>query len=249
MTEENKELAVDENGFTEEMTALDSRQGDIKELDLESGEVTTADPDNENKPDEGAEYWKNKYNRAAADHNDLAQYEALIDELKSRPDVVKVLEEKLSREVAGVEDTDYSSPDYPWGAPDEGDAPKKQAPSPDDLRTQVANERAIQKAQEDVQAFVGTLGDIGVPDHTVDEFLEFLKNPSGTTVQDLWAAYESQSKRVKGENDLPENGRKKKGAKGSPSITDMGGTTDRPNANQYTSHEGGHNYVPDANDL
>lgn len=236
MTEEN--MAEETNS---ELTPIGDDSGEVMELSLESDEGVK--PKAQTVNDEASDYWRRKYEKAQSEANHVSQYQNVITALEGDPDLVNVLEQHISGEI--VSSRNEIDEDDPWGENLTAAKPTPKPVQPDNGLDTREHDAEVAKMQIEIQTFLGGLMDNGVPDHTTDEFLEFLKNPSGVTVQDLWQAYSGKKER----EGKPVQNAKKDKPKGSPSVNDMGGTTDRPEANQYTSHEGGQNYVPGANDI
>lgn len=208
----------------------------VQQEQMPKQETTQANP--------GADYWRNQALLARQEAAELGQYRNIIKALEESPSLVDVLEKHISGEAANVAGSWENADEY-WDSRDEHTdakaepATKGSAPADDGSRN--ATDGLDVKKREEINTFLGMLATQGVPDHAMDAFLQFMNNPSGVTIEDLWAVYNNIQKRTgapgKVEAELPP-----------PPVAAVPGATERPSQDTFKAPDTkGVVYVVDAN--
>lgn len=170
-----------------------------------------AKPPAQGAPDEGLDYWKGE----AAAHREKSErftkFEGLIGYLEQNPQAVDQLEQLIIRgatslaahdDLAAQEHLDGNSPmdehdrlSMELGAEPSAPAQAQGNQPPVDQNELMRRAReqgaAEERARLRFEKFQAELLERGVPEHSVDEFVQFLRNPNELSYYDLFAAYNS----------------------------------------------------------
>lgn len=235
-------------------------------------------------PDEGLDHWKNQ----ALQHREKAEkfkaYEGLIGYLENNPKAVGQLEQMILRgatDMAAHEDlaaqgsqgggelTDEEILANELGAQYEGVPQQAQRQQP-----QVSQETLVARAREEgaaaerarimFQEFQSDLHERGVPEHAIDEFVQFMQNPGALTYHDLFQAWNS-NRVTNGKQPITVSPRQTPQVAQPPSQGDhaqqgqpqspvpvqaMAGESNKPDGQRYQSNEGpDENYVVSPNEI
>lgn len=205
--------------------------------------------------DEGAEYWRKKFEEVKLQNENNAPFVGILDHLKTNPNLVDVLEKHVAGEFVearkqtifdGGEEDAYGNP---IEAEDPEDKPELTTEQRGDIekRARAEGEMAA-KAKIELRQFLSNLMQTGVPDHLADKFVNTLNNPTGFNLADLYAAFENKEARD-GEN---AEGSAPKGKGQTPMgvpVSTAGGSTDKPTGDAYleTQEGDGSNYRSNPN--
>ena len=256
--QENNSQAPD--NWTPEMSAMPEKnqQGVIADPnDQQQAPQYDQRPPTQQEQDEDPAYWRNEFLKTKAENERLSQYQGIIGKLETDPDLVTVLSQHINGEAAALQQQSQSSDSIEDGDIFGVESADAQGYTKADLeKAKRAGETQGQDAariQAEITAVLQTLQSQGVPDHVQKEFIEFMNNPSGTTVMDLYHAFTAQKQRQAPPQGQPPNQSQAPAAppQGQPLAT-MEGGTDRPDgedAKRYVPIEGGVGYTGDPNAL
>ena len=258
MTDSNEKLSNPE-GWTDDMRPLPEVlvKTPVFGVDDTSGQpvVTPA----EETVDEGAEYWRKKFEEANTQNEKDAPYKTILNRLKEDGDLVSVLEQHISGEMVelqqtktifdGDEEDEYGNPIKP----DEQNQPnaKSGEPTAGDVETIRKQARMEAQAEMELKQFVTNLMTVGgVPDHVADKFVHTIHNPTGFNVADLYAAFMNKETRESAVV-VSENKREEKQTPMGVPVTSAGGATDKPTGDRFkeTPDSDGQNFVTNPNVL
>ena len=240
--------------------------------------------------EEGLDNWKNQ----ALQHREKAQrfqtYEGLISYLENNPKAVGDLEQMILRgatSLAASEDlaaqgdqggeplSDEELLAQEFGAQNEGTPQQAQGRQP-----QVSQDELVRRAREEgaaaerarlkFQEFQQDLNERGVPEHAIDEFVQFMQNPGALTYNDLFQAYNSnrvsngkepinvppqQTPQVahppsQGQPVQQGQGQEPSQPRSPVPVQAMAGESNKPDANRYQPNEGDdEKYVVNPNEI
>lgn len=254
---ENQQVQVDENDPL--IASGELVMGD-NDNEVEVGEDSTP---NEDKGAEGSASdsdelteFKAKYEEAKAQYEDLAQYEGIIEKLKTDGDLIDVLqgylEGKISKEILNEtpedDDDDYSM----WD--DEGtdtDKPQphtsgKKEPTKEDIERARAEGAAQAVVKKEVEDTLRYMMENGVPEDVQHEFVEFFMNPTGVTGRDILSVFMAKREQAGKPVVFKESSNKQ----ASGTIAAMPGESDKPNPDRFNDGgSNGINYISDPNNI
>jgi hypothetical protein len=254
LNEDANNLPTEQEEWIDDMKPLESRESTpTLEIDLDQQKVEVVDKKAQVE-EEGARYWKTKFEEAKAINDRLGQYDNIIGHLEQSPDLVDILQKHIAGEVVDqtggmfFDDDDDGYDEF--GEPKQPEATKEPvAPQEDPEQLLRKRIEAEERAKVEMEAFMRNLLETGVPDHVVDEFSQFIANPNGMTIADVYAAYNNLKSRAKPEETQAPKEDKDDSKPSAPPIASMSGSTDRPESDLYKPTMDGHNYIPDANAL
>lgn len=223
---------------------LDSPYDDLPELDDPTPEGKETPKKAEISKEEGTNYWRDQAIKARMQYAELAEYQGIINALKNSPTLVDTLENAMAGQLA--DETDMDSTDSRLWEDDDDDTPTFKTEQTVAERQPVIQDEdrgaLVEKKRQELNAFFTRLAEQGVPDHAMDEFLEYIKNPSGTSLEDLWAAYDnrrSRLKKVQTEVEVEEAP--------PPPIATISGETEKPAGDGLKNPVDGQRYVANPN--
>lgn len=196
----------------------------------------------------GARFYKAQLQALQEKYSSAARYQGIIARLEQDSSLVDVLEKHIAGESVEVRQSLFVD--------DDDDEPKRRSPKETAEPTQAEREEAARQRGEmeatrriELKNFMNVLSTRGVPEYLADKFVAWTNNPSGLTVEDLYAAFESYEKRSSAdEKPAPKPVPKEKGPSGLP-IAAVGGSTDRPDTKKAIGMRDGVKFVGNPNDI
>jgi len=206
-----------------------------KQLPDPNGDLPPLKPDSA-KPDDSVQneseavaYWRTQAMKARTDAEKYRAYKGIIEHLETNPQTVDALERMILGQAVNIAvdgnandgDTGDADPekqimrdlgfDDSDTKGDENMARNQQAQSQDQRKLrddELQRIRAEERARLEFERFMAEMREGGVPDHAIDEFVNFLNNPNGLTFHDLFVAYNAN--RARSGKDPIEFGNKEK---------------------------------------
>lgn len=198
----------------------------------------------------GARYFKEQYEKLNEKYNSVARYTGIISRLETDASLVDVLEKHIAGESIETRNALFSD-----SYDDDGNDVSKSPVSKTGGLSLAEREEAARRQGEmeatrriELNNFIKTLATRGVPEYLADKFVAWTNNPSGLTVEDLYAAFHNMENRsIAGEKATTESqDKKQEGPSGLP-VAAIGGSTDRPDTKASIGNLDGVRYVANPN--
>jgi len=217
-------------------------------------------------------YWKGIAEQHRAKAQAYSEYEVLIDHMNNNPEHVSAFQRIITdgaENIAVAEGMARASAPKPQAQSDEevmlaelglgGHETTRSTPPAARPQGQLTVEEAKklgamqERVRLELAQFKNDVLQVGIGEHIVDEFLEYLRNPNGMTYHDLFAGWRAGKARMTGKDPLagvapggsPASGEPKPGVMPSTVGALSGSVSNRPNAGVYPARTGGDRYVPD----
>lgn len=248
------------------------------------GRVITADdpgvgakgqkPTKKNDEEEGLVYWKQQAQEARERAKLAETYGPLINHLEHNPNLVDMLQNAIETGAADVTAHERMvETAHAQQTPSEEEelaaelgleaTPQRKATPQNQPNRQMTLEEAErlgaerERARREYREFHDELAARGVPDHAVDEFVQWLNNPNGLTWHDMYAAYthsrQGAAEPTKGEQTAtPQPNTPQPQTKDVRPIsvtTIPAGESDRPEAGIYRETGDGSRFIQDPQNI
>jgi len=202
MTTEQKTLNEDLTPDVPGMTMLPNDDDNNEVKPFASLQDPSDQPEANQKEEEAAEsaYWKKKAVERDSQLSQFLPYQNVLEALKTNPDLVDVLQQAMSDQAAGKGNDNDGGDEYGSFFEDGENNANTNTPAPTPVQQQngggSSQPNLDEQATTELNDFMTRMAEEGIPDRALDQFQEFVRNPSGASVEDVWAAFENRQSRL-----------------------------------------------------